>query len=142
EQTSLSEPWNAVSETVTSQDRVDIPAEAEPAPVAAEAISVFEPTSSIESSEPRVLEEPEAEFEAAVEQQTEQETRKPEVQIAFAVKPPSDGAEASNDVGFRALLQSSRREQAAREAAEQSSKEQQELENEARTIPPEEEIEW
>lgn len=142
EPTSLSEPWNAVSETVTSQDRVGIPAEAEPSPGAAEPISAFEPTSSIESAEPRVEEAPEVDFEASADQQAEQEARKPEVQIAFAVKPPSDGAEASNDVGFRALLQSSRREQAAREAAEQSSKEQQAQENEARTLPPEEEIEW
>jgi stage VI sporulation protein D len=77
--------------------------------------------------------------EEAAEQEQEQEARKQqEVQIAFS----AGGEEAQSDVGFRALLQSSRREQALREAAEQVSQEEQQALNNSRTTAIEEEIEW
>lgn len=70
----------------------------------------------------------------------EPEPRKPqEVQIAFSGKASAGTHEAQSDLGFRTLLQSSRREQAAREAAEQTQTEQEEA---ARIQTPEEEIEW
>lgn len=69
-----------------------------------------------------------------------QELRKQEVQIAFASKTAGFEEEGSG-FGFRALLQSSKREQAAREAAEHSAAEK-EAEEESRPGPAEDEIEW
>ncbi|RJX41428.1 LysM peptidoglycan-binding domain-containing protein [Paenibacillus pinisoli] len=68
------------------------------------------------------------------------EPRKPqEVQIAFSGKSSAGTSDSQSDLGFRTLLQSSKREQAAREAAEQTQTEQEEA---ARIQSPEEEIEW
>ncbi len=69
-----------------------------------------------------------------------QELRKQEVQIAFASKTAGFEEEGAG-FGFRALLQSSKREQAAREAAEHSAAEK-EAEEESRPGPAEDEIEW
>ncbi|REK75919.1 LysM peptidoglycan-binding domain-containing protein [Paenibacillus paeoniae] len=74
------------------------------------------------------------------ELEAEAEPRKPqEVQIAFTGKSSTGASEGQSDLGFRTLLQSSKREQAAREAAEQTLTEQEEA---ARVLATEEEIEW
>jgi stage VI sporulation protein D len=75
-------------------------------------------------------------------QQEQDARRQQEVQIAFASKSPSGSGEERPDVGFRAILQSSQREQAAREAAEQYNQEQQAQQEGSRTVAVEEEIEW
>ncbi|WP_214628780.1 LysM peptidoglycan-binding domain-containing protein [Paenibacillus agaridevorans] len=75
-------------------------------------------------------------------QQEQDARRQQEVQIAFASKSPSGSGEERPDVGFRAILQSSQREQAAREAAEQFNQEQQAQQEGSRTVAVEEEIEW
>ncbi|GKU75730.1 LysM peptidoglycan-binding domain-containing protein [Paenibacillus sp. L3-i20] len=79
-----------------------------------------------------------------VVQQGEQEQgtkKQQEVQIAFAGKPTGASDEGQSNLGFRTLLQSSKREQAAREAVEQS-KSVQQAEEAARANAVEEEIEW
>ncbi|MFD0588305.1 LysM peptidoglycan-binding domain-containing protein [Paenibacillus sp. GCM10027627] len=106
-------------------------------------------------------EEEEAEWEAAEQQpETDQElerepileaieaeqaeealAKKPqEVQIAFTGKSVGSGDEAGSDVSFKTLLQSSKREQAARQAAEETISKQQA--DAARNQAGEEEIEW
>ncbi|MEK3882677.1 LysM peptidoglycan-binding domain-containing protein [Paenibacillus sp. PL2-23] len=71
----------------------------------------------------------------------EAEIRKPqELQIAFSGKRPSGQEEGQAGLGFRTLLQSSRREQAARQAAEES--ESRLVEEQIRDQAAEEEIEW
>ncbi|MFF2887154.1 LysM peptidoglycan-binding domain-containing protein [Paenibacillus sp. NPDC057967] len=85
--------------------------------------------------------QPEEEAPVFQELEAEAEPRKPqEVQIAFTGKPPAGANEAQGDLGFRTLLQSSKREQAAREAAEQTLTEQAEAARAQTTS--EEEIEW
>ncbi|MHA7962524.1 LysM peptidoglycan-binding domain-containing protein [Paenibacillus sp. CAU 1782] len=80
--------------------------------------------------------------EARESQETEAVGRRQEVQIAFASKPaPGTEREQQEGLGFRTLLQSSKREQAAREAAQQQSSEQEAEEN-ARKTAPEDEIQW
>ncbi|MFD0962320.1 LysM peptidoglycan-binding domain-containing protein [Paenibacillus chungangensis] len=68
------------------------------------------------------------------------ESAKPGVQIAFTGKSP-EHSEGSTEVGIRSLLQSSQRERAVREAAEQSQVEQEAERTEA-IQEAEEEIEW
>jgi stage VI sporulation protein D len=80
--------------------------------------------------------------EARDSQETGAAGKRQEVQIAFASK-PAQGAEREHQesFGFRTILQSSKREQAAREAAQQLSNEQEAEEN-ARKPAPEDEIQW
>lgn len=81
-----------------------------------------EPAISLQEQEPLEEREPSLSAEViAIEPEPELEAKKPqEVQIAFQSKPSGGSEEASNELGFRTLLQSSRREQAARHAAEES----------------------
>lgn len=125
-----------------------------PAPAEAEAAEpaiqeTYRPEAVIEASETSFSEqsqEPEwepSQFAEAVIQETEpeQEARKPqEVQIAFSSKPSGSAEESQSELGFRTLLQSSIREQAARQAAEEIASVQA---AEAENVPsPEDEIEW
>ncbi|WP_028611834.1 LysM peptidoglycan-binding domain-containing protein [Paenibacillus harenae] len=74
-------------------------------------------------------------------EEEEQEPEKQELRIAFTGKQPeSDGGPAVH-VGIQTLLQTSRREQAARQAAEQIVAEEQAAED-ARNQAPGDEIEW
>lgn len=87
----------------------------------------------------------ELETESAPEEQETQlvsEQKKQEVQIAFSAKQPSISEDQPSDVGLLTVLQSSKREQAAREAAEQIIEEQKAAEKIAREQEIEEDIEW
>ncbi|RIX50535.1 LysM peptidoglycan-binding domain-containing protein [Paenibacillus nanensis] len=86
-----------------------------------EASEIEEPAISLQEQEPLEEREPSLSAEViAIEPEPELEAKKPqEVQIAFQSKPSGGSEEASNELGFRTLLQSSRREQAARHAAEE-----------------------
>ncbi|MCR2802621.1 LysM peptidoglycan-binding domain-containing protein [Paenibacillus soyae] len=136
------------------------PSEREPAPIAEPAVA--------EASEPADQPEyrPEAAIEIQAEASQEQETeaagewelsqaasslqqaaepepepRKPqEVQIAFSGKRAIGSEEEQGGLGFRSILQSSRREQAARQAAEEI--ESQQAAEAKRDQTAEEEIEW
>lgn len=77
---------------------------------------------------------------AAEQEQLPAESVKSEVQIAFSGKSP-ERSDGSPEVGIRSLLQSSQRERAVREAAEQSQAEQ-EAERVEAVQEAEEEIEW
>ncbi|MCU6711083.1 LysM peptidoglycan-binding domain-containing protein [Paenibacillus sp. J5C_2022] len=77
---------------------------------------------------------------AAEQEPLPAEPVKPEVQIAFSGKSP-ERSDGSPEVGIRSLLQSSQRERAVREAAEQSQVEQ-EAERAEAVQEAEEEIEW
>ncbi|MHA6485160.1 LysM peptidoglycan-binding domain-containing protein [Paenibacillus sp. strain BS8-2] len=92
----------------------------------------------------RIEQQEEEVLNVAIEQeQQEQISRKPEeVQIAFSGKSATGSDNGQPEVGYRAILQSSRREQALREAAEQVNQEQQEAQNSSRATAIEEEIEW
>ncbi len=134
EQPVLAQPWIAEPQySASGEQAVDRPEDAE-VQIAEEAFFASEAEAS------RTEQQLEASIaEEAAEQEQEQEARKQqEVQIAFS----AGGEEAQSDVGFRALLQSSRREQALREAAEQVSQEEQQALNNSRTTAIEEEIEW
>lgn len=108
-----------------------------------ETVSDFEDTAQYaHAQEPLGEWEPSQLAEAAIlEQEPDQEARKPqEVQIAFSSKPSGSSEESPNELGFRTLLQSSRREQAARQAAEEIASVQA---AEAEDVPSyEDEIEW
>lgn len=127
---------------------------AAPAPAEAEAAEqeiqeTYRPEATVEAPETAFSEqaqEPEwepSQFAEAAEQaqEPEQEARKPqEVQIAFSSKPAGSAEESPSELGFRTLLQSSIREQAARQAAEEIASVQA---AEAENVPsPEDEIEW
>ncbi|MGO4546207.1 LysM peptidoglycan-binding domain-containing protein [Paenibacillus sp. 2TAB23] len=98
-----------------------------------------------EEAEAEEAEEPEASsepIEAVLPvQRIEPEAEKQELRIAFNGKQPQDGTGAPPDVGILTLLQTSRREQAAREAAEQVVA-QQRADEEARVQASGDEIEW
>ncbi|WP_168123767.1 LysM peptidoglycan-binding domain-containing protein [Paenibacillus sp. HB172176] len=104
-----------------------------------------------DSSPIEALRAAEAEAEAVAEErlnaelgeaarQEEQPPIRQEVQIAFSGKSASPSEDESG-LGFRSILQSSKREQAARVAAEEVVSQQQELDS-AREQTIEEEIEW
>ncbi|MBH5317171.1 LysM peptidoglycan-binding domain-containing protein [Paenibacillus sp. GSMTC-2017] len=83
----------------------------------------------------------EQDFQAEQAYHAEQEQayrKQQEVQIAFSGKPSGSSEEGQSNLGFRTLLQSSKREQAAREAVEQV----QQAEEAAKANAVEEEIEW
>lgn len=79
--------------------------------------------------------------EPIIEQGQEQEPEKQELRIAFAGKQPEEGSGPASNVGIRTLLSSSRREQAARQAAEEIVA-QQIADEEARVQASGDEIEW
>lgn len=79
--------------------------------------------------------------EPIIEQVQEQEPEKQELRIAFAGKQPEEGSGPASNVGIRTLLSSSRREQAARQAAEEIVA-QQIADEEARVQASGDEIEW
>ncbi|WP_171056148.1 LysM peptidoglycan-binding domain-containing protein [Paenibacillus sinopodophylli] len=79
--------------------------------------------------------------EVVLPQRIEPEAEKQELRIAFTGKPPESGSSVPADVGILTLLQTSRREQAAREAAEQVVA-QQRADEEARVQASGDEIEW
>ena len=79
--------------------------------------------------------------EALPPQRQEPEQEKPELRIAVGGKQPQDGSGPAGDVGILTLLQTSRREQAAREAAEQVVA-QQRADEVARVQASGDEIEW
>lgn len=141
DQETLSQPWTTEPQLLSSAEQEVGRPEEEAAPQAeAEEASL---ANAVDES--RIEQKPEAPIEILFEQELEKEQeqeqaarRQQEVQIAFA----AGGEEGQGDVGFRALLQSSRREQALREAAEQVDQEQQQAENNSRTTAIEEEIEW
>lgn len=144
EQPVLAQPWIAEPPySPSGEQAVDRPEE-EAAPISEEASWASEAETSrigqqLEASIEESEEQQEQEQEQEREQEQEQEARKQqEVQIAFS----AGGEEGQSDVGFRALLQSSRREQALREAADQVYQEQQQAQNASRTNAIEEEIEW
>lgn len=74
-------------------------------------------------------------------QRPEPEPEKQELRIAFSGKQPQDGTGLPADVGILTLLQTSRREQAVREAAEQVIA-QQRADEQARVQASGDEIEW
>ncbi|MCA0755283.1 LysM peptidoglycan-binding domain-containing protein [Paenibacillus sp. N4] len=78
-------------------------------------------------------------IEPALPQAVEQEPEKQELRIGLAGKPSSEGAGNGPNVGLSSLLQTSKREQAARQAAEEI--EAQEL-NDAHAAASGDEIEW
>lgn len=79
--------------------------------------------------------------EPILEQGHEPEPEKQELRIAFAGKQPEEGSSPASNVGIRTLLSSSRREQAARQAAEEEVAQQIAAE-EARVQASGDEIEW
>lgn len=139
----------------TSNEREEAPIP-EPAITAASELAIqpeHRPEASIEFQPPAAQErDPEAagdwelsqdaESDAlAVETEPEPEPKKPqEVQIAFSGKRSGGSEESQEGLGFRTLLQSSRREQAARQAAEEN--ESQLAAEAGRDQTVEEEIEW
>lgn len=78
-------------------------------------------------------------IEPGLPQAVEQEPEKQELRIGLAGKPSSEGAGSGPNVGISSLLQTSRREQAARQAAEEI--EAKELKD-ARAAASGDEIEW
>lgn len=94
--------------------------------------------------EPEALQQAEADLNEATEDIVQEAAAPParqEVQIAFSGKPSSASEQGRESLGFRTLLQSSKRDQAAKEAAQQLSDERDKEESE-RTAVPEDEIQW
>ncbi|MDQ8737411.1 LysM peptidoglycan-binding domain-containing protein [Paenibacillus sp. LHD-38] len=95
-----------------------------------------------QESEPEANEPPPSPFaEALPPQRIEPEPEKQELRIALTGKQPQDGTGSPADVGILTLLQTSRREQAVREAAEQVIA-QQRADEQARVQASGDEIEW
>lgn len=150
EQATLAQPWIAEPQYTAAGEQEGGRPEEEAAPQAAQSESVSESgaQSGAEEAaladaagESRIEQKLEPPIEITFGQESEQaqaERKQQEVQIAFS----AGGEERQGDVGFGALLQSSRREQALREAAEQLDQEQQQAEIDSRTTAIEEEIEW
>ncbi|WP_337099548.1 LysM peptidoglycan-binding domain-containing protein [Paenibacillus sp. YIM B09110] len=127
----------------TEQERNE---ELEQAEEQAEEEAAFAEAYALLALEEQAQRELEAELEAqqASQQAVQQVVQQPEKQeprVAFASKPPEEQAEQPPNVGIMTLLQTSRREQAARQAAEQEIATQQAAED-ARALSSGDEIEW
>ncbi|MDQ6418637.1 LysM peptidoglycan-binding domain-containing protein [Paenibacillus sp. LHD-117] len=143
DEAAFSQPWFAANQPTSSAGQAGIRPEEEIQTAAVEPQSSDTFVAEI-YEEPRIEQVLQAVPAEPINQEPEPEPegrQQQEVQIAFAGKPSGNAGEPQADVGFRALLQSSRREQAAREAAEQESFEL-EAQNASRTAAVEEEIEW
>jgi stage VI sporulation protein D len=124
---------------IAEQDRNEELEQAEEEAAFAEAYALL----ALEEQAQREL-EAELEAQQASQQAVQQVVQQPEKQeprVALSSKPPEEQAEQPPNVGIMTLLQTSRREQAARQAAEQEIATQQAAED-ARALSSGDEIEW